>query len=120
MRRRQHRLSGGHSDAALRRAVRLGDGWMHAGGDDAELARLLDRIDELRGERADPGAPFEIHVVSPQAYSVDGIARLAERGVTDVIVGFRPSYEQGRDVEPLATKIARLEQYAETVIANMR
>ena len=26
-------LVGGHSDAALRRAVRLCDGWMHAGGD---------------------------------------------------------------------------------------
>ncbi|MCG8149027.1 LLM class flavin-dependent oxidoreductase, partial [Pimelobacter simplex] len=34
-------LVGGHSDAALRRAVRKGDGWMHAGGDGEELDRLL-------------------------------------------------------------------------------
>ena len=33
-------LIGGHSGAALRRAARLGDGWMHAGGDSAELGRL--------------------------------------------------------------------------------
>ena len=30
-------LVGGHSDAALRRAVLKGDGWMHAGGDGEEL-----------------------------------------------------------------------------------
>src|SRR5262249_4248208 len=30
-------LVGGHSEAALRRAVLKGDGWMHAGGDGAEL-----------------------------------------------------------------------------------
>ena len=34
-------LVGGHSDAALRRAVRRGDGWMHAGSDPEELDRLL-------------------------------------------------------------------------------
>ena len=28
-------LIGGHADAALRRAARLGDGWMHAGGGQA-------------------------------------------------------------------------------------
>ncbi|MFQ6327292.1 TIGR03619 family F420-dependent LLM class oxidoreductase [Nocardia sp. CWNU-33] len=111
-------LVGGHSDAALRRAVRLGDGWMHAGGDDAELTRLLDRVDELRSECDDPRSPFEIHVVAPDAYSLDGVKRLEDRGVTDVIVGFRPSYRHGLDVEPLAAKIDRLEQYAETIIAN--
>ena len=41
-------LIGGHSDAALRRAARLGDGWMHGGGDPAELPRLLARLAELR------------------------------------------------------------------------
>jgi len=34
-------LIGGHSDAALRRAARLGDGWLHGGGDLAELPALL-------------------------------------------------------------------------------
>ena len=43
-------LIGGHSEAALRRAARVGDGWMHAGGDPAELDRLLARLAELRKE----------------------------------------------------------------------
>ncbi len=33
-------LIGGHADAALRRAARLGDGWMHAGGDGSDLGAL--------------------------------------------------------------------------------
>jgi alkanesulfonate monooxygenase SsuD/methylene tetrahydromethanopterin reductase-like flavin-dependent oxidoreductase (luciferase family) len=37
-------LIGGHSDAALRRAARLGDGWMHGGGDPADLPGLLARL----------------------------------------------------------------------------
>ena len=37
-------LIGGHSDAALRRAARLGDGWLHGGGDLAELPALLARL----------------------------------------------------------------------------
>ena len=43
-------LVGGHADAALRRAVVRGDGWMHGGGPQDELDRLLDRIDEIRKE----------------------------------------------------------------------
>jgi alkanesulfonate monooxygenase SsuD/methylene tetrahydromethanopterin reductase-like flavin-dependent oxidoreductase (luciferase family) len=35
-------LIGGHSDAALRRAARLGAGWLHGGGDPAELPGLLE------------------------------------------------------------------------------
>src|ERR1044072_6745285 len=41
-------LVGGHSDAALRRAVVKGDGWMHAGGDGEELYRLLARLAAIR------------------------------------------------------------------------
>src|ERR1700745_3474881 len=34
----------GHSDAALRRAARLGDGWLHGGGDPAGLPALPARL----------------------------------------------------------------------------
>lgn len=110
-------LVGGHSDAALRRAVRLGDGWMHAGGDGAELDRLLARIDELRSERDNPG-PFEIHVISLDAYTVDGIKRLEDKGITDVIVGFRVPYIKGDDTEPLDNKITNLRRYADHIISK--
>jgi probable F420-dependent oxidoreductase len=40
-------LIGGHSDAALRRAARAGDGWLHGGGG-ADLPGLLARLAGLR------------------------------------------------------------------------
>jgi len=114
-------LVGGHSDAALRRAVRLGDGWMHAGGDGEELDRLLDRLAEIRREEGDTRGPeeFEIHVISYDAYSPDGVRRLEDKGVTDCIVGFRVPYVLGPDTEPLEAKIKHLEWYAENVIAKV-
>ena len=112
-------LVGGHVDAALRRAVRKGDGWMHAGGDGEELDRLLKRLAEIRKEEGDTRDDFEVHVISYDAYTVDGIKRLEDKGVTDCIVGFRVPYIKGPDTEPLETKIKHLEQYAENVIAKV-
>jgi alkanesulfonate monooxygenase SsuD/methylene tetrahydromethanopterin reductase-like flavin-dependent oxidoreductase (luciferase family) len=111
-------LVGGHADAALRRAVVHGDGWMHGGGSPEELDKLLDRLAELRKAEGSDG-PFEIHVISLDAYTPDGIKRLADRGVTDVIVGFRLPYIVGPDTEPLARKIEHLNRYADTVIAKV-
>ncbi|MCD0451584.1 TIGR03619 family F420-dependent LLM class oxidoreductase [Actinocorallia sp. API 0066] len=111
-------LVGGHSEAALRRAVVRGDGWMHAGGDGAELDALLGRLQRIRAEEGKADAPFQIHVISFDAYSVDGVKRLEDKGVTDVIVGFRVPYIKGPDTEPLETKIRNLEAFAENVIAR--
>ena len=110
-------LVGGHSDAALRRAVRKGDGWMHAGGDGEELDRLLTRLAEIRREEGVEGDDsFEVHVISYDAYDLDGIKRLEDKGVTDCIVGFRVPYIKGPDTEPLEKKIEHLERYAEQII----
>lgn len=113
-------LVGGHSDAALRRAVRKGDGWMHAGGDGEELDRLLTRLAEIRKEEGDTRGPdeFEVHVISYDAYTLDGIKRLEDKGVTDCIVGFRIPYIKGPDTEPLEKKIANIEAYGENIIAK--
>jgi probable F420-dependent oxidoreductase len=112
-------LVGGHSDAALRRAVVRGDGWMHGGGPHEDLDDLLDKIDKIRDAEGKSDDPFEIHVISLEAYTVDGIKRLEDKGVTDVIVGFRIPYITGPDAEPLERKIEHLERYAEHVIAKV-
>ncbi|MFC4059086.1 TIGR03619 family F420-dependent LLM class oxidoreductase [Planomonospora corallina] len=112
-------LVGGHSEAALRRAARLGDGWMHGGGDPAELDALLARLAALRAEEGADDRPFEIHAISPGAYTADGVKRLADKGVTDLIVGFRMPYVKGPDTEPLSRKIEKLERFAESVIAKV-
>ena len=111
-------LVGGHSDAALRRSVLKGDGWMHAGGDGEELDRLLVRLAEIRAEEGDTRDDFEVHVISYDAYDLDGIKRLTDKGVTDCIVGFRVPYIKGPDDEPLDKKIDNLNRYAESIIAK--
>ena len=111
-------LVGGHAEPALRRAARLGDGWMHAGGNAAELARLLARLRELRREAGREREPFEIHVISLDAYTPDGVRRLEDQGVTDVIVGFRNAYEN--DTQKLEQKLDALRGFAERVIQKTR
>jgi len=112
-------LVGGHSDAALRRAVVRGDGWMHAGGDGDELDAMLAKLTGIREAEGRADAPFEIHVISYDAYTVDGVKRLEDKGITDVIVGFRIPYILGPDTEPLSAKIDSLRRYADDVIAKV-
>ena len=112
-------LIGGHGDAALRRAARAGDGWLHGGGDPADLPGLLARLAELRRAEGTAGRPFEVHVISMDAYTVDGVRRLEDQGVTDAIVGFRWPYQVGPDTEPLADKLGKLRRFADDVIAKV-
>ena len=110
-------LIGGHAEAALRRAAGLGDGWMHAGGQEP-LESLLQRLTELRREYGREREPFEIHVISLDAYHLDGIRRLEDLGVTDVIVGFRNVYVEKVDSMTLQQKIDMIRQYADNVISK--
>ena len=113
-------LVGGHAEPALRRAALLGDGWIHGGGDPEELPKLIERLHALLAEAGRTNEPFELHVISMDAYSTEGIRRLEEAGVTDAIVGFRWAYQRGPDLEPLQDKIDNLNHFAETVIAATR
>ncbi len=112
-------LVGGHGAPALRRAAQS-DGWLHGGGDPEDLPRLLGRLTDARKEAGTEDRPFEVHVISADAYSADGVRRLEDQGVTDVIVGFRWPYAVGPDTESLADKVDHLRQYAEDVIEKVR
>ena len=113
-------LIGGHSGAALKRAARVGDGWLHAGGSAKELATMIQRLHELRAEYGTQDREFRIGVISADAYRPSGVEKLADMGVTDLIVGFRNSYQMAQDDETLAHKVGALEAYAERVISRVR
>ena len=99
-------LIGGHGDAALRRAARVGDGWLHGGGDPADLPACSPGSAESaqgRGRRRPAvRSARDLH----GRLRVDGVRRLEDQGVTDAIVGFRWPYQTGPDREPLTDKIA--------------
>ncbi len=111
---------GGHSEPALRRAARVGDGWIHAGGDAKGLAQMLEQLAGFRKEYGREHEPFELHVFSADGYTPDGVKRLEDLGVTDVLVGFRNSYTTLPDTQPLEEKLATLRGFAENVIARVR
>jgi probable F420-dependent oxidoreductase len=113
-------LIGGHGEPALKRAARVGDGWMHGGGDLSKLPALLKRLNDLRAEYGRADVPFEVHVISLDAYGVDGVKRLEETGVTDVIVGFRWPYHTGPDPQPLQEKVDLLRRFADDVIQKVK
>lgn len=111
-------LIGGHSEPALRRAAICGDGFMFAGGSAGELTQCLQRLRELRREYGREREPFAIYASSRDAYTRDGVKRLAELGITDLVVGFRQPYVRGPDTEPLQTKLHALARYGDSIIAS--
>jgi len=73
----------------------------------------------LRKEYGRDKAPFEIHASSLDAYSVEGVRRLEEMGVTDLVVGFRNPYTKRQDTQTLDEKLDLLRQYADNVISRV-
>jgi probable F420-dependent oxidoreductase len=111
-------LIGGHADVALRRAARAGDGWIHAGGDPAQLGSMVKRVHALRAEYGRAAEPFEVHAISLDAFSIDGVRRLDDLGVTDAIVGFRYPYTSEPDSQPLQEKVDLLRRFADGVVSQ--
>ncbi len=104
-------LIGGHTEPALRRAARVGDGWMCAGAEMDELAAYITRIGQLREEFGTAQREFRVFTTGKNAFSKAGIQELENIGVTDVVIGFRNVYEMEPDVS-LDEKIQQLNWYA--------
>ncbi|WP_281919400.1 TIGR03619 family F420-dependent LLM class oxidoreductase [Nocardia sputorum] len=77
---------GGHTDAALRRAARVGDGWTSAMMTYDELRRTIGKLDALRAEYGRTDEPFEIQAVCVDRFGRSGYQDLADASVTDAIV----------------------------------
>lgn len=73
---------GGTSEPALRRAARLGDGWIGTGQTPDEAATLLARLRELRAAARRSDVPFETIVPLVTPPDADVYARLAQAGMT--------------------------------------
>lgn len=111
-------LIGGHADAALKRAAQYGDGWLHGGGNVDELEPMLKKLKQYLKEFGRDESRFEIHAISMDAFSVDGVKRMQDLGITDAVVGFHNTYSNSQDHETLETKLGYIEKYAEAVISK--
>ncbi|KID30551.1 putative F dependent oxidoreductase [Prauserella sp. Am3] len=76
---------GGHSEPALRRAARVGDGWSSAMMKLDDLRETITRLNTLRAEYGRADEPFEFQAVCIDRFGLDGYREQAEVGVTDVI-----------------------------------
>ncbi len=109
-------IVGGHAEPALKRAAKLGDGWIAAGGKISDYSVMIDRINELRKEYGRDHLPFQMQAMSHDSFSVDGLLQLKAIGVTEVIVAFRDVYGQEPDDKTVEEKIKKIQWYADALI----
>ncbi|TXS36539.1 TIGR03619 family F420-dependent LLM class oxidoreductase [Streptomyces sp. or43] len=79
-------IIGGHTEAALRRAARTGDGWTSALMRFDELTATVARLHQLRAEFGTTDRPFEILASGADRHGADGYAQLEAVGVTHTTV----------------------------------
>jgi len=113
-------LIGGHAKAALRRAARVADGFIHAGGTFESLAASVAEIEGYRKEYGREKLPFEYQSMSAEAFSVDGVRKLEDLGIHEAIVAFRNPYEGKPDTQTLEQKIDLIRWFADNVIQKTR
>ncbi|MEU4228426.1 TIGR03619 family F420-dependent LLM class oxidoreductase [Nonomuraea sp. NPDC026600] len=116
-------LVGGDSEAALRRAARLGDGWIgNRIYTEEQLDTVLGSLRQLLDEYGRTG-PFEI--IAPLAVlpDADTFRHFAAKGVTGTMAApwwLATAEEKARyGAGSLELKVATMERFAEEVIAKM-
>ena len=109
-------LFGGETTAALRRAVKLGQGWIGMWYPPEEVRPYVERLRELRKAEGREAEPFEINVGARDAeFTPDLFKRYAEVGVDRVRLSpFRDPSAKARVAEMLGD----LERFGEEVIAR--
>jgi probable F420-dependent oxidoreductase len=113
-------LIGGHSDLALKRAAKLGDGWISAGVSMDEAKTMIGKINQYRDEFGTLSHPsYQFQIMSEAGYSADGVKQLEELGVTEVIIAFRNAYEGGADNRTLEGMQAEIHWFADEVIQKV-
>jgi probable F420-dependent oxidoreductase len=105
---------GGHSEPALKRAARIGDGWISVNVQTAEIAEAIEALNGYRAEHGRTGEPFSISVLATDAFDLDGYRRLEDLGVTHAQCV--PWYFYGGDPDALETRQDAMLRFGEEVI----
>lgn len=111
-------LVGGHSDHAMRRAARVGDGWVSANVTEAELGELVGRLARHLEDGGRTMEGFEVNGLAMDVFDAEGFRRLEAIGVTECQVV--PWYFYGGDPNELSVQVDSLARFADTVLADLR
>ena len=113
-------IVGGNSPAAMRRAARVGDGWIPAASAKPdELETMLAEMDRLRAEAGRSDTPFEVIVALAAWPDKDLYARFEELGVSGVMCAPWITKAVGKDRYGYDATHVRttMERFAESFIA---
>jgi probable F420-dependent oxidoreductase len=107
---------GGISDPAMKRAARLGDGWVTDLQTSEEIVECIRKIDDWRREYGREQDAFDIMATPSDAWDVEGYKRLEDAGVTHILTMPWPFYHG--ETEDLDKKIDGVKRYADDIISR--
>lgn len=107
---------GGISEPAMRRAARLGDGWVTDLQTSAEIIDCIARIRAWRREYGREQQPFDVMATPSDAWTVDHYRALEDAGVTHIMTMPWPFYHGETDA--LDKKIDSVKRYADDIIGK--
>ena len=108
---------GGSSEIALRRAARVGGGYIGAGTTPEDVGPLLRRLNELRQEYGRDHLPFEAMLGISAAPSLKLYQRLADDGLESTVAPpFQ--YALGKKHSTVDEKKQFMESYAESIVRH--
>lgn len=107
---------GGISDPAMKRAARLGDGWVSDLQSAEDIVHSIGRIQEWRKELGRQNQPFDVMATPNDVYDVDGYKRLEDAGVSHILTMPWPFYHG--ETNNLEKKIDGVKRYADDVISH--
>jgi probable F420-dependent oxidoreductase len=108
---------GGISDAAMKRAARIADGWVTDLQSSKDIITCIKKISAYRKEYGREAEPFEIMATPSDAYTIDGYRKLEDAGVTHILTQPWPFYHG--ETDDIEKKIDGVERYAEDIILKM-
>ncbi len=108
---------GGISDAALRRAARLGDGWLSDLQSTGEIIECIARIQRYRREYGREHLPFSVMASPNDAWEPGGYKKLEDCGVSHILT--MPWQIYHGETASLAEKEQSIARFADEVIAVM-
>ena len=108
---------GGSSEIALRRAARVGGGYIGAGTAPDDVGPLLQRLNELRQEYGRDHLPFEAMIGISASPNLTLYQRLADKGLESTVAPpFQ--YALGKKHSTVDEKKQFMETYAESIVRH--